>query len=735
MAPGKAKATSPPAWYEPALSAPSASEKNLAAVLLMMAEASNEKGKTALRAGSAEPEAPGSTFYPFFMSIVVAGLAAGPLGSVLLKRPRNCAAVDQSTSLAKKKKEEAATSSRAQQPGLAAPPLVQRGGEGTPTSPARSSSRGLADHPEEEVASLAKLAPEAPISGSPADVTKAKKPHVSPFAIVSSQVLITPQPPPPVMPLVRGPYASPDALEEALSALTQLRGDLQGADRRLVAGRLELISDWLHSNASVRAVLSQAVAAPEEDKRAAAQAAAAREAAQEDAEAARERCRSMEAELETMPHERAAEARNRKAEEEKMKAREDTINNRDAELEQLARAQAAEHGRLEELEKKVEAERARLEAKAKVLAEDRAAFKSLEERSCGALRAFYKKGLEKPLVTDDEGPAQLLASLVVALEGVANGIDSMVEGEARALSSSALTCVFSHLYLRDPNADLGRLLEPVEGERCTAAAAAVEGQVEALLTKFLVVEPAPPADGPADPATRADDAADGDATCGKVLTEKNNLLTQELEQCRAQLNAATAELANSKKASTGSSDRHDEKLAATLEGEQKAKKMHAAGERILTQAIIEKNKLQDAKTSLGIELKDVRGQLADSVKENKELRGGILTGRPEGEVSESSSDLLQGLSQVHEQARYGQRQRSGFNVRLRYPRSQSSRSWQKMLVPAPYKAPEKKAKKKAKGVRSGPRRKGASGMSSEDKTHSSAAENDDEEEEESSSPP
>ena len=59
----------------------------------------------------------------------------------------------------------------------------------------------------------------------------------------------------------------------------------------------------------------------------------------------------------------------------------------------------------------------------------------------------------------------------------------------------------------------------------------------------------------------------------------------------------------------------------------------------------------------------------------------------------------------------------------------------KVLVPAPYKAPEKKAKKKAKGVRSGPRRKGASDVSSEDKTHSSTAEDDDKEEEESTSPP
>ena len=34
---------------------------------------------------------------------------------------------------------------------------------------------------------------------------------------------------------------------------------------------------------------------------------------------------------------------------------------------------------------------------------------------------------------------------------------------------------------------------------------------------------------------------------------------------------------------------------------------------------------------------------------------GILTGRPEGEVSESSSDLLQRLSQVHERARLAMR--------------------------------------------------------------------------------
>ena len=88
----------------------------------------------------------------------------------------------------------------------------------------------------------------------------------------------------------------------------------------------------------------------------------------------------------------------------------------------------------------------------------------------------------------------------------------------------------------------------------------------------------------------------------------------------------------------------------------------------------EKNDLQDANTRLGVELKDFRAQLADSVKENKRLRCGIfsqcsneplyssakkranrvmfvgmLTGRPEEEMPGSACDLLQELSQLHEQ--------------------------------------------------------------------------------------
>ena len=44
-----------------------------------------------------------------------------------------------------------------------------------------------------------------------------------------------------------------------------------------------------------------------------------------------------------------------------------------------------------------------------------------------------------------------------------------------------------------------------------------------------------------------------------------------------------------------------------------------AGERMLTRVRQEKNDLQDANIRLGMELKDVRAQLADSVKENNDI--------------------------------------------------------------------------------------------------------------------
>ena len=110
--------------------------------------------------------------------------------------------------------------------------------------------------------------------------------------------------------------------------------------------------------------------------------------------------------------------------------------------------------------------------------------------------------------------------------------------------------------------------------------------------------------------------------------------------------------------------------------EQHAQRQLKAGERVLMQVRREKNDLQDANTRLGVELKDVQAQLADSVKENKRLRRGIfskclnellwssakkptnrvisvrmLTGRPAEEMPGSAGDLLPELSQLHQQVR------------------------------------------------------------------------------------
>ena len=54
-----------------------------------------------------------------------------------------------------------------------------------------------------------------------------------------------------------------------------------------------------------------------------------------------------------------------------------------------------------------------------------------------------------------------------------------------------------------------------------------------------------------------------------------------------------------------------------------------AGQRVLTKVIKEKNTIQDANVRLDVELKDVRAQLADSIKENKRLRHGIFSKCPD----------------------------------------------------------------------------------------------------------
>ena len=120
--------------------------------------------------------------------------------------------------------------------------------------------------------------------------------------------------------------------------------------------------------------------------------------------------------------------------------------------------------------------------------------------------------MEEPLATADEGPTQLLPYLVAALEEVVRGIGPLAEEEARVLSSVMLTHVFSHLHLRDPEARLDEVLEPVDDEHCAPAPATVKGQVEALLKKFRAFAPAPSTGGATNPAAPAGGIGEGDAT-------------------------------------------------------------------------------------------------------------------------------------------------------------------------------------------------------------------------------
>ena len=93
---------------------------------------------------------------------------------------------------------------------------------------------------------MALLAPEVLLLNAVAEVPKAQEPPVS-------QAMAMLPPPPSTAPLVPSHYASLDVLERALFEMAQLREDLQGANPRLVAGHLGLISGWVHSETSVRA--------------------------------------------------------------------------------------------------------------------------------------------------------------------------------------------------------------------------------------------------------------------------------------------------------------------------------------------------------------------------------------------------------------------------------------------------------------------------------------------------
>ena len=150
---------------------------------------------------------------------------------------------------AKKTKEDAAV----------VPPSAEKRGDSTRTSPARSSSRGQEEHHQEESTLVAPLAPVVPAPGSADEVPRAPGPSIF-------QALVMMSPPPPAAPLGPNSSAPSVVLEHVFSRMAKLQEDLLGVDPHLVAGCLELVSSWLHSDLAVRASLCQATTVSDKER-------------------------------------------------------------------------------------------------------------------------------------------------------------------------------------------------------------------------------------------------------------------------------------------------------------------------------------------------------------------------------------------------------------------------------------------------------------------------------------
>ena len=125
----------------------------------------------------------------------------------------------------------------------------------------------------------------------------------------------------------------------------------------------------------------------------------------------------------------------------------------------------------------------------------------------------------------------------------------------------------------------------------------------------------------------------------QALTEKNTQLSQELQECKAQLEATLAAAGGNEGTSPGNtlfkkicsvwpvrkSDNDVAGAAGQDPDRQELLRQLKAGERVLNRVQQERNKLQDANAKLGEELKGARAELSGSVKENQRLRRGIYS--------------------------------------------------------------------------------------------------------------
>ena len=130
---------------------------------------------------------------------------------------------------------------------MAAPLPAKEADRDARAYPARSSSRGLAEPAGASSAPMAQATPEVPFPTAATTAVGAQQ--APPQDVV---VALPPSPPTPLATVSLTPSA---VLDHAAAELDRLRQDLLGADPRLVAGRLELASGWVRSDALIRAAL------------------------------------------------------------------------------------------------------------------------------------------------------------------------------------------------------------------------------------------------------------------------------------------------------------------------------------------------------------------------------------------------------------------------------------------------------------------------------------------------